>query len=319
MSLRSRATELARLHPAAERGELINLFINDLGMNPGTANSYASSVRNVVVAEGPARAMVAARAEESDAEIRARLDERFTSIDAFATASCEGDITSLIISGPAGLGKSFTIEQAVKMYDGAGDKSVIAKGYIKATGLYLLLHEYRHEGCVIVLDDADSIFRDEDALNILKGALDTTEERIISWRSETSMLDADGDPIARSFEFEGTVIFITNWDFDAEIERGGKSAPHFEALMSRSHYIECDMHSTRDYVIRIEQVCERGMLTNKGLSRTESANIVDYVKEHKDTLRELTLRMALKLADLYKMDPSNFEVLARTSCHKRGY
>ena len=319
MSMRARATELARLHPTASRGDLLTLFVSELGMNPGTANSYASSVRNVVDAEGPARAQMAARLEESDEEIRARLDERFDSIDQFATSSCAGGITSLIISGPAGLGKSHTIETAVRAYDPDGMNTIIAKGYIKATGLYLLLHEYRHEGNVIVLDDADSIFRDEDALNILKGALDTTKERVISWRAETKMVDADGEPVDRSFEFKGTVIFITNWDFDAEISRDGKSAPHFSALMSRSHYIECDMHSNRDYVVRIEQVCERGMLTDKGLTAVESANIVDYIKEHQDSLRELTLRMALKLADLYKMDPSKFEVLAKTSCHKRGY
>ena len=157
-------------------------------------------------------------------------------------------------------------------------------------------------------------------MNILKGALDTTKERTISWRSETKMVDADGEPVDRVFEFKGTVIFITNTDFDAEIARGGRNAAHFEALMSRSLYIECDMHSKRDYVVRIEQVCERGMLQDqKGLSDKDSKMIVDYIIEHQDNLRELTLRMALKLADLWKVSEKRFATLAKTSCHKRGF
>ena len=289
-------------------------------MTPAGASTYASTVKKTFLDAAPARAMIIAREEETDEEIGSRLAERFLVIDTLASASCNGLILSLIISGPAGLGKSFTTEHAVRVYDPDGDRTIIAKGNVRATGLYQLLHEYRHPGNVIVLDDADSIFADPDALNILKSACDTTQERWVDWRAETKMLDADGEAIDRTFHFRGTVIFITNKDFDAEIQRGGKNAEHYEALISRSHYVECDMHSDRDYIIRIKQVVELGMLRDqRNLSDDESAMIVNFIETHSHKLRELTLRMALKLADVYKLDRDNFESLAKVSCFKRQY
>lgn len=312
--------EIAEQNPDATRQELIEMFLNDIpGISPGGASTYASAVMKQLEDTAGDRAAKAARDNESDEQIAARLDERFRMIDVLANASCLGKVRSLVVSGPAGLGKSHAIESAVRAYDPDETKSIIAKGFVRPTGLYLLLHEYRHKGNVIVLDDADSIFADQDALNILKGALDTTKKRVISWRSETKMLDADGDPVDRSFEYEGTVIFITNKDFDAEIAKGSKMAEHFEALISRSHYVECDMHTTREYVVRIRQVVKQGMLRqHKGLNFHEENMILDFIERNKDNLRELTLRIALKLADIYKVDPAQFESLAKVSLFKGG-
>lgn len=320
MSKRQRCIDIAIANPNASRQELMDMFINQVNLTYATANAYASSVKKEVAANISQRVdFEPDKPEETDEEIAARLEERFAVIDTLADASCAGQIRSLIISGPAGLGKSYTVEQAVKKYDPTGDHTVIAKGFVRPTGLYLLLHEYRHSGCVIVLDDADSIYNDMDALNLLKAACDTTKERRICWRAETKMQDADGEPIDREFTFEGTIIFITNKDFDAEIARGGRSAEHFEALVSRSHYVECDMHSIRDYLVRIKQVVDMGMLRKQRQMNDDDAQIiVDFINKHAEQLRELTLRMALKLADVYKLDPDNFDSLARVSCFKGG-
>jgi len=312
-------TQICQDNPNADRQELITLFMAQVpGITYAGASTYASTVKKTFLADAPARAMIMAREEETDNEIAIRLEERFLVIDTLAAASCHSQILSLIISGPAGLGKSFTTEKAVKEYDPEGDKTIIAKGTVRATGLYQLLHEYRRKGCVIVLDDADSIFNDPDALNILKAACDTTEERWIDWRSETKMVDVDGEPIDRTFHYQGTLIFITNKDFDAEMSKGGKNAEHYEALISRSHYVECDMHHIRDYIIRIKQVVEMGMLRDqRNMTVEESDMIVRFIEENSHRLRELTLRMALKLADVYKLDPDNFHSLAKVSCFKR--
>ena len=318
MTKKDRCKQIALAHPEATRPELINMFVDQVGCTAAAASTYASTVRKEILEEAPARLAAEARADESDEEIRQRLDERFETIDMLSHASTQGRIRSLIISGPGGLGKSYTVEQAIREYDPERNRSIIAKGFVKPTGLYLLLHRYRHPGNVIVLDDCDSIFRDEDAMNILKAALDTTRERIIRWGAETRMADEDGEPIDREFEFKGTVIFLTNVDLDAEIAKGGRLASHYEAFVSRSHYVECDMHSSRDYVVRIQQLCERGMLVDqKGLSQAQSARVVKYIEQHQGALRELTLRMALKLADLLLMDETRFEQMAKVSCHKR--
>lgn len=319
MSKKAKCTEIAIAHPEADRSTLINMFVEQVGLSRAAASTYASQIRKELLETADERASRQARESETDEEIAERLSERFEVIDMLGHASCQGQIRSLIVSGPAGLGKSFTIEQAVSQADPEGIRSVTAKGFVRPTGLYLLLYQYRHKGCTIVLDDADSIFNDMDALNLLKAACDTTRTRRICWRAETRMVDSDGEPVEREFEFEGTIIFITNRDFDAEIQRGGKSAEHFEALVSRSHYVECDMHTIRDYLVRIRQVVGLGMLRNqKGLDPIGEQVVVDFIEANAEKLRELTLRMALKLADVYRLNPHRFESLARTSCFKGG-
>lgn len=320
MTKKQKCKKLALEHITAERADWIELFVSKVGLTRAAAATYATTIKKELDATAGQRAMQEARDNETDVEIATRLAERFDVINRLADASCNGAIRSLIVSGPAGLGKSFTIEHAIKQYDPREEKSIIAKGFVRPTGLYLLLHEYRHKGNVIVLDDADSIFADQDALNILKAACDTTKKRSLSWRAETKMVDVDGEPVDRTFEYNGTIIFITNKDFDAEIQKGGKGAEHFEALVSRSHYVECDMHTVRDYIVRIKQVVGLGMLRDqKGLNTHAEKLIVRFIEDNADKLRELTLRMALKLADVYKLDPSRFESLAKVSCFKARY
>jgi hypothetical protein len=58
----------------------------------------------------------------------------------------------------------------------------------------------------MIFDDCDSIFKIQDALMILKGALDSYDERWISWNAEMSA----NDDLPRCFKFTGQVIFITN-------------------------------------------------------------------------------------------------------------
>lgn len=326
-SKKEHAIALAEEFPEATRQELIQMFMKHIpNMTSGAASTYASDVRKLAQANLNHKAVVAkrdeARAAETDEQIAERLTERFDVIENLAVASCQGKVRSLIVSGPAGLGKTFTVEKARDMYDPEENKSIMIKGMVRPTGLYLLLHEYRHPGNVVILDDADSIFNDVDALNILKVALDTTSKRVISWRAETKMMDADGNPVDRDFEFQGTVIFISNMDFDREIERGSKMAEHYEALQSRSFFIDCDMKTERDYIVRIRQVVEQGMLKTKGVDLRGQSVIMSFLESNAEKFRELTLRVALKLADAYNVaegEQKRFESLSRISLFKPQY
>ena len=53
------------------------------------------------------------------------------------------------------------------------------KGRATAAGLFITLYENSDK--IIVLDDCDSVFKDDDAVNILKGALDSYDTRKISY------------------------------------------------------------------------------------------------------------------------------------------
>jgi hypothetical protein len=271
---------------------------------------------NTVFSAARMAAPVIEMTRETDDEIDSKLRTRFDIIDIMSKSACLGTTRALIISGPAGLGKSFTVEKAVEAYDPAGKRSCLIKGFMRPTGLYKTLYNYRKPGDVVVFDDCDSIFFDTDALNLLKSACDTTEKRKICWGAETRMTDDEGSPLPWSFEFEGSIIFITNFDFDYAIETGGRSKEHFEAMISRAHYIDTGMKSVRDYLIRIRQVVDMGMLSDRGFNAGEQREIMDYLFANATKLRELTLRMVIKLASVYRSNPNRWQEIAKVTLWK---
>jgi hypothetical protein len=251
---------------------------------------------------------------ETDAEIEQRIADRFEILDVLTEACVVGNSRALIVSGPAGLGKSFTVEKRLADWDPNELQHTIVKGYVRATGLVKLLYQYRHANNVLVFDDADAIFFDDVSLNLLKAVCDTTERRRVSWLSEGKLIDDDSaELIPRSFDFEGTIIFISNYDFDAMIDKGHKLAPHLQALVSRAHYIDLAMKSRRDYLVRIRQVIRQGLLSH--LSEPQRNDVIAFIEGNHDKLRELSLRMAIKLGALRKQG-GDWEKLARITCCK---
>ena len=255
----------------------------------------------------------------TDEEIGVKLNRRFAALDTMAKATIDGINTALIVSGPAGLGKSYSIEKALREAEVLGGTNYeTIKGFVRATGLYKTLYENREPGSVIVFDDADSILLDDVTLNLLKAALDTTDERWLSWRAESRMETGEGESVPNRFLFEGQVIFITNLDFEGMIDKGSKLAPHLEALLSRSHYLDLDIRTPREYIIRIRQVCASGMLRKKGLTTAQEEEVLGFMEKNAPRLRELSLRMALKLGTMLKMDPKTWQDLAEMTVLKRG-
>jgi hypothetical protein len=250
---------------------------------------------------------------ETDREIDKKLKDRFSILKMMSEAAIAGDIKSLIISGPAGLGKSYTVEEALEQWDPSESNHTVVKGYVKATGLYRTLWEYREKGQMVVFDDSDSIFNDDTTLAMLKAVTDSTEKRKVSYLSEFNMVDEDANIIPRSFQFNGTIVFITNLDFDAIIDKGNKLAPHLSAMVSRSHYIDLAMKTRRDYFIRIKQVVKQGLLKSKGLSQKDENKVVRFIEKNQDNLREMSLRVALKLSDIIKRHPRQFETIAKVT------
>ena len=155
---------------------------------------------------------------ETEEEAMARIRDRFEILSEMTKAATTGDIRAMIVSGPPGVGKSFGVEQEVEkacLFDKIAGKKLraeVVKGSATPIGLYQTLYKYSDANCVLVFDDCDSILVDDVALNLLKGALDSGKKRKISWLSESSTLRREGIP--DSFEFKGSVIFITNLKFD---------------------------------------------------------------------------------------------------------
>lgn len=255
---------------------------------------------------------------ETDEEIESRLTDRFEILSQLAQAAITGEARALIVSGPAGLGKSYTIETELASWDPEMAKHRHIKGFVKATGLYKLLYQFRDEGKVLVFDDADSIFFDETSLNMLKAVCDTNEKRTVSYLADYKMVDEEtAELIPNNFEFNGTIIFITNYDFDAMIDRGHKLAPHLQAMVSRAHYIDLAMRNKRDYLVRIRQVIKQGLLKSKGLSFEQEKEVLTFINSNSERLRELSLRIALKIASILKTS-KNWQKIATVTCCKNS-
>ena len=260
-------------------------------------------------------------ARETDDQILERLAERFEILTDMTKAVKSGDVRAMIVSGPPGVGKSYGVEAVLQkdgLFDILGERKPrfeVVKGAMSSIGLYAKLYEFSAEKNVVVFDDCDSILMEDLSLNILKGALDSSSRRFISWNTDSRLLRSEGIP--DRFEFKGAAIFITNIKF--EHVRSKKLKDHLDALESRCHYIDLQMDTQREKILRIKQVIkENEMLSRYEFEPVVVDELVEFVETNQDKLRELSLRMVLKLADLRKAFPATWTAMARTTCMKRS-
>lgn len=287
--------------------------------------SYSADVEDITAEAVP---------EESEEDARKRINIRYDAMERMGKKLIAGRLPSLIVSGPPGVGKSWTMVEALheskrQRHDGlmrlmnAGPGRVIdsdhpdggyehpgwydhISGACTAVGLYHALWNMRNGG-VLFLDDCDAVFRDEDALNLLKVATDSTKERLCSWRKNSMWLEEFG--IDRTFDFQGHIIFLTNIDFEEVIRRGHKDAEHFKALIDRAAYLCLTLRTARDFMIRIREVAggEGGFLAMAhGLTKKQVKEILDFVTDNQRRFYNLSLRLVGQIALLMKADPDNW-------------
>lgn len=263
--------------------------------------------------------------EETDDAIKERLAERFEIMGRMTEAAAHGTIKGLVISGAPGTGKSYGVEAALNhdslmdklafnaAHSGQDERRVASdgvtfkpryrfiKGYVTPPALYRQLYEYNEPREILVFDDCDSILYDEISLNLLKSALDTAGKRTLFWLSNSNR----GDDAPERFEFKGSVIFITNLDFEKQIARNTKLAPHLDAIMDRCLYLDLTIHSKRDKLIRIDHVCrDLRMLEKKGLDSKQVDEVIKWTHDNSDRFPRLSLRKVDQLADIRLSSPN---------------
>ena len=261
---------------------------------------------------------VVKQSTESDAEIIERLRDRFAILDDMTRAVKAGKVRAMIVSGPPGVGKSFGVETVLSKHDLLANvaqdeklkKYEVVKGAMSALGLYAKLFAYKDSKSILVFDDCDSVLLDDLSLNILKAALDTSEKRRICWNTDSRLLRQEGIPDA--FEFKGGAIFITNIKFDNV--KSKKLRDHLEALESRCHYLDLTIDTEREKILRIKQIIGDGMLDKYALTQAEKDEVVEFIDVNKKKLRELSLRMVLKIADLRVSFPDRWKSVAQVTC-----
>lgn len=301
-------------------GDSKQVYIEIASMSDVESVSATSKPTNIVAFQS----QPAPEVNETDEQAMDRIRRRFKILDKMTGATINGECRAMIVTGPPGVGKSFGIESQLEkasLFDKIAGKRIrfeIVKGAMTAIGLFALLYKYSDSKNVLVFDDVD-VFDDPDALNILKAALDSGKRRRIWWNSDSSYLRKEGVPT--DFDFNGSCIFVTNLDLSDR--RSKKIAAHLEALQSRCHYLDLTINTARDKMLRIRQVhadasqdVVGGLFADYEFLDNQPEEILDFMWANREILRELSLRMALKIADLYRIDPIDWKMLALETCCK---
>lgn len=241
------------------------------------------------------------------AESRFSINERFQFMRDMVTMLAKGDQASVVVTGPGGLGKSFTVNSALENA-GLQDVSHVAemdvgtlinpkkvfrviKGFSTPKGLYRTLYENRDS--TIVFDDCDSVLKDPVSLNLLKGALDSYSRRIISWRA-----DIRDEDLPTTFEFRGRVIFISNLP----------SAAMDQAVITRSMAVDLSM-TTAQKIDRMRYLlAQADFMQEYDLKYKQQA--IDLIDEMQDRVKELSLRTLIQVTKIAKSGGSNWKNLA---------
>jgi hypothetical protein len=240
-------------------------------------------------------------------ESRFSINERFGFVTDMVAMLAVGAQSSVVVTGPGGLGKSFTVSKALNACGLTDISSLeefkvgsvmkpnksfrVIKGYSTPKGLYRALYE--NKDGVIVFDDCDSVLKDPISLNLLKGALDSYSRRIISWRA-----DIRDEDLPTTFEFKGRVVFISNL----------ASANIDQAIITRSMAVDLSMTS-KQKVERMRHLLDSGEFMPE-FDKAEKQDAMDLIESVKDTVKELSLRTLIQVTKIRKSAGKNWKDLA---------
>ena len=213
--------------------------------------------------------------------------ERFEFIDKFVKLLAKGSINSFVLTGSGGIGKTTAVISTLKSLglredvpeQPAGDFMVI-RGFSTPKALYETLFQFKDK--ILILDDADQVFRDPLGANLLKAALDDKKVRVVNWN--TSREDED---IPNRFTYTGKIVFISNL-----------SITQFpQAIISRSQKV--------DIITEVFKHIEH--------PAKAKADVLEFVKEHAKKANDLNIRSAVSLLVLRENFGSDWKRIAEYS------
>jgi len=277
------------------------LYLNDGDSEQSTANKAVRFVKGDFKVEekleGDSPDMDVSRAQNEIIQLKSLLINKtildkhfdiFEGMEMFARQVIFGISNSLIISGMAGVGKSYTVNELLNE-PGMKTKYVIFDGDISCAGLFETL--FVHNKKLIVFDDIDSVWGDKDSANLLKAALDTKKEREVSRILKTSydsegmtyeeMLDRFNETgkLPKKFTYTGRCIFITNID-GAKID---------EAIVSRSLHIDIQL-SKKQVLDRLNKILAKMFTNVKQTMKEETLEFVEFILENYKCKFKLSIR-----------------------------
>jgi hypothetical protein len=233
------------------------------------------------------------------------VNQRFDFIDRLVDMVVKKHAKGLVITGSGGLGKTHTVMEGLKKKGLIADEHYHkVSGHMTPKGLYRKLYEacQENEDALLIFDDCDSVLKNELSANLLKAALDSYGDRRINWFSEMGMSSDGGEDgeLPKFFSFTGSVIFISNYalsDFP-------------QPIISRSLYVDVTMTQAE----KIERIRSIGQALCPDLSPEEVEECVNLLGRLKDHIADLNFRTMMKVGQIRKAQPNNWNDLATYVC-----
>ena len=232
--------------------------------------------------------------KENFASVIAKRDPEimFTNLKNLTRMVGKGIQPSLVVTGMAGMGKTHIVKDTLQQLGlRESFEFVHFKGRATAAGLYITLYENSDK--IVILDDCDSVFKDDDAVNILKGALDSYDTRYISYITSRELKDSYGNAVPKQFNFTGRVIFISNFE-QSRID---------EAIKSRSFVQDISM-TTDQVFLRMEQLITKIEPAIKKEHKVQALEIMKSINEKYDGV-EINIRSLIKASRIIAMGFDN--------------
>ncbi len=241
---------------------------------------------------------------------RFTINERFDFVADLVRMVTSKASASAIITGEGGLGKTYTViktlescglQDATNLLEMESEDEVlerdesmftVVKGFSTAKGLYRILYEHRDS--MLIFDDCDNVLKDPVALNLLKGALDSYDKRIISWNCESK----GDDDLPRSFQFNGGVIFISNLTL----------ATLNQALRSRSLCVDLSM-TLEQKIERMSTLIAMDTFMPK-IAMQFKKDALALIEQNRKVASEISLRTLIKVVKIRAGGAKNWSKLA---------
>jgi len=238
------------------------------------------------------------------------LDETLEDIYDISRKVAAGAFNSLMISGRAGTGKTYSVTKALKDEGLEEDEDfMVVSGAVSVIMMFKKMYQFRTK--TLVFDDCDAVFRDENGRNILKAALDTKKIRRISYLKKSSFVfdpkDFENNPegefnaieaglVPAYFDFAGRVIFISNLAKDKADPDG--------AIRSRSILIDVNPDDAT-LMERIQTLLP--FLEPTEMALKDKEEIFEFMKRAKD----VSMRTFVKAAGFKQAGLPNWERMAK--------
>lgn len=223
------------------------------------------------------------------------INQRFDFLESLVRMTIKGNRKSLIITGEGGLGKTYTVKKQLEAAglisdpnDVEGSDYKFVKGFTTAKGLYNTL--LRWNGKLIIFDDCDDALKNDISINLLKGALDSYDERLVCWNSNSDDV--------QEFIFTGRIIFISNLSANRMDQ----------AILSRSSHVDLTM-SANDKIERMSNILYAPHFMPEVADETKEAAF-QVLNSFADQCKNLTMRTLIEVIDYASSGESNWQLLA---------